>query len=315
MPLIRLLHLSDLHISIKNKFYYNEKYCIACLEEIARISYKNRNNLDGIIISGDISNTGASGDLLLAKEFLFCRSEEPHNPPWMISTKKPSLCPTEKPIVFLPGNHDRFNVPLFNPGSIEFNRIFSQFWQGNSYGITCNLLPNNENPQLAIISADFSLESWFDCLPLFYFGLGKVYPDKLSNLVHVTNQTKKKHLIPIVWAIHFAPDVLTHAEDPVPTTLKLIDSDSFIERAELNEIRYILCGHLHRNIRPYDGDWQKKVKIFSAGSCACKSSKQMPMLYFLEIEIINNDINEIRISPYEWDGGTFVEKPFKPVPP
>lgn len=301
MHIIRLLHLSDLHLSLKRR-RFRPSYCDPdCLEEVARIANKNAalDRIDGVIVSGDIADSGRTSDLAIAKDFLF--PQELKGFQWITSKLKPSLNVYNKPIIFLPGNHDRFGFFDLVPGSKEFDKFFSGHWKGNDRGISFWCLPDDKNPQLMIICADFTIKSLRDCI--FWIGQGKVYDDQLRELLNFTKKAKDK--TPVIWVLHFAPDKQVGQENPVPFKLKLNDSRILVKKAEVFDIKYIFCGHIHKGTN-YNAGISKKVMIHCAGSSTCPELNENPSINLIEIKIEGKNIDRVRVYPFEWNGETFV---------
>ena len=210
MPHLRVLHLSDLHITRKDRFIRRLARRPAAQPEIlkalAESIYDNRNEIDGIIISGDLADIGWHHDLNPALDFIDSPGNSYSDQPWLNSHRLPTLQSCGKPIIIVPGNHDRFVNYSGKPGS-EFDIFFSSFWTTGLGGVQEYFLPDSARPLLAIICADFSLERVIDCSVLRgHWGQGKVYQNRLIKLTEKTNLINSLHpSIAVIWVIHFAP--------------------------------------------------------------------------------------------------------------
>lgn len=186
------------------------------------------------------------------------------------------------------------------PGSKEFDELFSGHWKGNDSGISSWLFPNEIDPQLMIICADLSIKSWYDCS--LWFGQGKVYDDRLRELINVTKEAKDK--FPVIWVLHFAPDKEVENNDPIPFDLKLIGSRMLIKEAELYDIKYIFCGHIHKRML-YNAGISKKVSVYCAGSSTCPEANVPPSISVIEIKLEDKNIDKVRVYPLIWNGDTY----------
>src|SRR5262245_15044821 len=122
MPRLRIVHASDFHIGrLPNQVGLPEvlkaptNYPINVWQAVSTHSdihldafaawiHANAAGFDVLLVSGDLASTGYAADLQAADEYL-------HSPAargYLNAKGKPTLQTTRKPIVFLPGNHDRF---------------------------------------------------------------------------------------------------------------------------------------------------------------------------------------------------------------
>lgn len=329
MPILRILHLSDLHLAGSSRAFYAgvansllSVYNPDALEAITEIIYEWRKELHAIFISGDIAITGAERDLKHAME-LFTTAANPHpkepwETPWLNSEGEPTFQIFDKPIIIVPGNHDRYGNRVAWPGNL-FYRYFESYWTAGSGGIQLNLLPNREDPVLAIICSDFTLDNIFHSTmpPIGHFGQGKVYDNRLKELVRLTNMVAFSYpSCAIVWMIHFAPRFceskkfqeqlrnlkgLANLKVRLMEGLtKLIDEGKLTEEARKLGIKYIFCGHTH----VYDNyyvDTSNKVYILCSGSATCVSSNRDTTIHLRDIVIENAQVKEIRSQDLRWD--------------
>lgn len=102
----KLIHLSDLHIhggsSQTNK---NHKHSIPHMRGIQKIVEQQRNNLDRLIITGDLSHYGHEENLLLAKQWIYNTLEIGNDVQISIGLEEKDF----DKIRIIPGNHDAWN--------------------------------------------------------------------------------------------------------------------------------------------------------------------------------------------------------------
>lgn len=312
MSKLKILHLSDLHLaatynrakykaigSFQNTLsVYNNDALIA----LAKFVYIYRNRLDGILISGDIVVTGTDKDLTFAIEFFNSPSDVHSEAPWLNSKGKPTLHAFKKPIIIIPGNHDRYSsIITGSPGNLFYN-YFSSYWDVGAGGIKTFYLPNEESPTLAIVCSDFTLADSGDCtVRLGHFGQGMIYPHRLDELEDATNRVKETHdSCAIIWMIHFAPKY--EEQFKLSERMRLINSDDLIEKAEKVGVKYVFCGHTHRN-RPYTVKKNHEIKINCAGSSSCDGPEDDTTIHLREIEINDGEVVQIFSQDYPYNAG------------
>ena len=305
MNRLRLLHLSDLHIARRySKFGSSSRKYI--LEEIARFSYLRKKNIDGILISGDIADFGKQHDLECAKEFIFSPPQIKSTKPWLNYYNRPTLQACEKPIILIPGNHDRFSI-LCRPDIKMFDSIFFDSWKPIQNRIQLTLLPNDKNYSLAVVSADFCLRQIDDNSIIGgYLGQGKVYGNRLAELIRQTKKINSNSLAKVLWMVHFAPEFENHLELSYidKRYLKLIDSQRLIEAAKNLKVRHIFCGHIHYNKNPFNaGDSTDACWIHYAGTAACHKDMDgyESSVYIREIDGSNRNNVKVKSLPFIWN--------------
>jgi len=303
MKQLRLLHLSDLHLCKNFRSFRPYVFDDTVLEAVAKWAYYYKENIDAIIITGDIAESGFIEDLLFAKDFIDSASAYPSRVPWINIEGRPTLQSCNKPIFLMPGNHDRYKKPLVPiHGGAKFGEIFINYWEDeiNEYKyIRRCFLPNSDNPLLAILFTDFSLEKFSDGIihqggP---WGQGRVYEERLSELI---DNTKKlinlEYPIAVIWVIHFAP--LYERYFKLRRNLWLLNSERLISKADEFGIRHIFCGHVHES-RYYKVGVNQDVKIYCAGTSTILSGP--PYMHYRVIEIDNGLVSSIRNINLVWD--------------
>lgn len=298
MPTLRILHLSDLHIASPMTRVYKKgfrrsvynKHTLVALENIV-----NTHRIDAILISGDIADTATSKDLQLAKDFIAS--------PDRISLKnKPGLKNSNKPVILLPGNHDRLTT-LLNPADLLFDSKFETYWSAGLGGAQTSLLPDNLSPTLAIISADFSLTHVGHKTVFFGSkGQGKIYTPTIDQLVEETNDVFTNHpSCAVIWMIHFAPKFEDQeGEEDFEEYLTLIDSDLLIEKAKEVGVDRIFCGHTHRSLN-YDIGVNNPIKVYCAGTSTCIKKKEDTEIHFRDIKVKDGKVVQIKSIDLKWN--------------
>lgn len=326
MPTLRILHLSDLHIANNRTFYRMigkvtnllSVHNADALETLAEIVYSWRNDIDAILISGDIATTGAVVDLNRAIDFF----NTPPNVsffPWLNYKREPTIQAFNKPIIIVPGNHDRFLNISGWPGKL-FYKYFHSYWEEGPGGIQSYFLPDKTNPILAVISSDFSLNNISHAsFPLGHLGQGRVYKKRLKKLIKKTREIYNVYpSCAIIWMIHFAPKLeyslkfKNYQNNRLPNIskrllkviktegLQLIGDDNLIKMAKKVKIKYIFCGHTHINDYYLVGK-NKNICIHCAGTSTCLSTNHKTTIHLKEIIIKNAEVIKIKTRNLWWD--------------
>lgn len=303
---LQILHLSDLHLAGSDNSPYPrllDKYWSVynndALKTLAETVYRWRDRLDAILISGDIAVSGTESNLERVIEFFDSPAHSlPGKEEWLNSKQEPTLRTFPGPIIIVPGNHDRYSNLLGWPGKLFYN-YFSSYWKVGAGGIQHHILPNEETPILAVICADFSLDSIFHSTESGgHWGQGKVYEERLRNLIKSTEEVTKLYpACAIIWMIHFAPKCEDHFNST--EKIKLIDSEKLIEEAEKAGVRYIFCGHTHlsKEYQPRKSD----IWINCAGTSTCTGSDIDTTIHLRNVKIENGRVIEIRSRTLTYD--------------
>jgi 3',5'-cyclic AMP phosphodiesterase CpdA len=296
MPPVRILHASDLHISIKANVtstldnisagtYFNalkssaqvSTYDPLILLRLADLIYQDSigihingaaNPLDAVLLTGDLATTGRQHDLEQAVKFIDGPVHQ------YLSTQTPDYVPTlaavRTPIWLLPGNHDRLRRARFrgySPGGKIFDRLFSSHWPSSVHDYSPIL--SQSGLSVAVIAADFNLQDkrhregrWWN-----KYAQGRVYQRILDKLESTTRFIQTNHArssydtLAVIWSIHFPP-----RSPAIANSMKLIDDERLIEVANRCDITAILAGHTHEPVR-YKGPGMS-FEIFCAGTAS-----------------------------------------------
>jgi 3',5'-cyclic AMP phosphodiesterase CpdA len=276
---------------------------------VAKHAFLRGNQLDAILITGDLATVGSTADLTLAHAYVHdagLPAPLPGQPawawaPWLSALGFPTLEPSGAPIVLLPGNHDRFHGWLLHAGGTAFDAIFSAYWHGRRKAQTLIVLQlGREN--LAILAADFTLQRDADADVATggrwaYMGQGKVYPVVLQALIQETQAQRAQYeLLAVVWALHFPPEWA--GMDPV---LRLVD-DHLLAAASTAGVRHLFSGHTHEP-RRYALASNPAVQVYCAGTAAqyCAPPPNANTLHPLEIDVDGGTIAAVRWATLQWD--------------
>lgn len=295
MHILHLLHISDLHIT-------NNPLVMAFKERnfnaLGEAVDEYRDHIDGFLVTGDVAdNTISKNDLFTAKRLLFSSN---------FGTKQKnmgvSLYPLnfgKKPVILLPGNHDRYQFPGLMPNAKLFDRVFSEQWECLEEGVAFHLFPHKDSPLLKIVCVDFSLTQWHHSPDsLLYMGQGHTYPERLKSLIKITDRHNN---IPTIWTMHFAPDFDTKN---IPKHLMLSRSQDLIDAANNKNIEHIFCGHYHKLIK-YTLERKEAVKVYCSGSPLSPESGCRASIQVIRIVIENNIIKKLDTVPLIFNGNIF----------
>jgi 3',5'-cyclic AMP phosphodiesterase CpdA len=338
MALYRIVHASDLHFSARPGFtnIYDRSGKAAWFREILSSNFRDAlipssfsvdkaaafsfeiahdaATIDAIIITGDIATTGVREDLNAAHNFLYGAIPDEWSP--IKSSFKPLVgVENMPPVILMPGNHDRYTVPLLYPGSLEFENVFGRYW--NFHGRQDNRFPNHkfvrttflqkENSFLALCTVDFSLtdpnqaDSSLDA----YLGQGRVRKRSHSNealepldelVAHTEwflNESKNKHWdkSPMIWCVHFPP-----AYPGISRNMQLIDEGELLHCAKQFDVRLILSGHTHKFDDYLARNVSRVVCCGTTTSTATDSGNQ-----YLELLIDTDNPEGLRVVQKCWD--------------
>jgi 3',5'-cyclic AMP phosphodiesterase CpdA len=306
-----LLHITDLHIATTahgffRRYWDRNRECRFpseanpyALRALAEFVFRHRTTFDIVVISGDLSEDGESGNLRAAYQYITA----PATREWYASEASFTLDATRsgRPHFFLmPGNHDRFRGLRRLPGGIEFDAVFRGFWSTGIGGVQSHLLYADE-PRLAIIAADFCLRQAADG-PV-WVGQGAAYRHVIDDLVQTTNYIKAIHPgIGILWISHFPP--LTQWE----YRSKLFHASDLLDAARSCGIRHVVAGHIHLN----DTFSELDIEIICTGTASsmCDGETRGFWIQKMEVDVDDTGYLAIEITKYRYQHNhvAFVEE-------
>jgi 3',5'-cyclic AMP phosphodiesterase CpdA len=293
MPRFRLLHASDLHFArVANQIGLPDaRYAWAnqvagnwapvsshnwiYADAFAAFAYANQTGLDAIVLSGDLATTGDGRDLRAARRFI----TRPATSGYLSRTNRPTLRATNKPVLLLPGNHDRFGSFHF-PGRTAFDTVFGRHWQAGQ-GAQVLWAHRRGGAELVLFGVDFSLRrsdggSGFCGLPLGFLGQGRAYPRRLQALRQATQAARHQNPNVVgIWVMHFEPA----AADP---SLALLDDQRLAAVLRQEQVAAILCGHTHAS---NPNKHFAQTPVFVCGTTTQHASAHGNHFHLLDIDI------------------------------
>jgi len=310
MPSVRILHASDLHLaSTPNNVSPADRFTPGTIKDalinqmlasshdpsillsFAKFVYQQsrKGSLDAVLLSGDISTTGAREDLDQAFDFIHAPVEPGLG--WQDAAGKARLSEVNTLVWLLPGNHDRYETSFYGytPGGVEFDEVFKSDWQGPVQ--TYELLIK-AGLTVTLVAADFNLIRARDSERLLgWLAQGNVYPDILNKLEDATNKLPEHARQCVIWAVHFPP-----AFPRVSPYLQLIDGDLLTHRANSCGVKAVLAGHTHDAVkyrRP-----NMTFDVFCAGTASQAFSPEGN--HFRIIEVNSDNAGRVTINTEEY---------------
>ena len=327
MESFRLLHLSDPHIAVQQKVIgfpdrrHRPQYPLGQLslspssydldlaKAVAKHAFVTGNQLDAILITGDLATVGSAVDLTLTHDYVHApglTAPLPGQPvwtwaPWLSASRFPTLESSGAPVVLLPGNHDRFNGWLLHAGGTTFDAIFAGDWDGRRKAQTLVILQLGTE-RLGIIAADFTLQNNADADSLTggrwaYMGQGKAYSSIVQALVQETQDQQAQYdALAVVWAVHFPPEFAQI--DPV---LRLLDEHLLVAATKVGAA-HLFCGHTHEP-RQYALPGNPGVQVYCAGTATqyCAPPPNANSIHPLEIDMDGGRIMAVRWRTLLWN--------------
>lgn len=323
MEKFRLIHISDLHLSVREgwfnalsrkgnrlgwalrnlykgkNIFYPSSFDSSLIQAVTSHLQKISDEIDALIISGDLATTGRDDDLNVAINSL--NGQFPSS--WGAFPRQAGILSMDFPTIIIPGNHDRYKVTTGLPGNYRFESIFGKYWDagqgisssefGGNYVRSTVLRKGQET--LIICCADFTLygESDADVSAFSYLGQGVVHSDRLGEL-----QSETQALIgnsdysdaAVIWVVHFPP----YFKGLDPKLVLRLD-ERLINAAKAEGVTCILAGHTH-NQRCYSVDG---VRIYCAGTVCSVDLEYPGRNAFLDLEFEINEGHLVDIVAYD----------------
>lgn len=236
----------------------------------AKFCYDRRDDVDAIVITGDIATTGRDKDLAAAREYVL-KNVKSHYFDWRFGS---SLSAGGRRIYLMPGNHDRYKGFLPNPSVNNLN--FENYFP-NHYPLgkrVHSFTRSKEGRSIGVVFGDFCIRSDADVSSGSAWGKGIAYEDILDDMAAESRRLRlERPGILILWAIHFAPF-------ECGASLELVDGAAVIDRARRSGVRHILCGHTHTKERISIGD----VTVYCAGSACSVDREGSHMVHIVDIQ-------------------------------
>jgi len=290
---LKILHFSDIHVDIlirhiqlrklfskraigainllrgRSKYFDNVEQKMKAL-----IEFKEKNEIDVVINSGDYTALGLEEELKIAKELV-----------------EPLMKPPQRYIT-VPGNHDIY----VHEGNSHY-RFSEQF---------CSVLQNDlpeycsggHWPLVRLIGDDLAIVAINSARPniLPWRSNGIVPTEQLESLGRLLGDDRVKDRSILV-VTHYAPKLSNGDDD---TKLHgLINSNEFLEKCSSIKSGAILCGHIHKRYCVYPKE--TTIPIYCAGSSTMENHES-GWLY----ELVDK---RLRAYPIVWSGEEYYTLP------
>jgi len=304
MNQFRLLHLSDLHFAERprvagfpNVLSWPPGWLASHDPDLAlkaaEYAYRERNNLDAIVLTGDIATSGARNDLRAARAFVDAPAISAH----LTANSEATLKAANLPIALIPGNHDRFHHQPYLPGNKSFNREFQAYWPLGKK-VTTLLVLRGSSEQLALIAADLSLVRFRDAqgLRFEYLGRGKAYKRLVDNLVRETTMQRQAYgnQLGVVWLIHFPP-----CFPSISSTLRLLDEQMLLAGAASAGVTDLFLGHTHEMNSYHVG----ALHMHCAGTATQYVSSSGNSIHVREVTVSGSH-TQVQSTDLRWNSGS-----------
>ncbi|SFV62085.1 metallophosphoesterase [hydrothermal vent metagenome] len=283
---LRILHFSDIHVDMlirhikwrklfskravgamnllrgRSKYFDNVEQKMEALVE-----FKEKNNIDIVINSGDYTALGLEDELKIAKELVY-----------------PLMQPPQRYIT-VPGNHDIY----VHEGNSHY-RFSEQF---------CSVLQNDlpeycsggHWPLVRLVGDDLAIVAINSARPniLPWKSNGMIPTEQLESLDKLLKDDRVKDRT-IIIVTHYAPKLSNGEND---TKLHgLSNSSEFLKTCSNIESGAIVCGHIHKAYRVYPKEIN--IPIYCAGSSTMES-RENAWIYEVENK-------RIKAYPIRWNG-------------
>lgn len=298
------------------KIFYPSTFNPDAAAKLLHFLANEADELDAILVTGDLATTGHAFDLELAKNYFHGLVPSEWNPN---EEGLPSLLSDgELAVVTLPGNHDRYAGVGNQPSSKNFEKHFGRFWDFERKKVYGVALPHAETGRVRVSSqvlddamlicflVDFSLEdSHAGKGGAGFIGQGRVAGGALIELVKATIEARKEALsdgfeAAIVWAVHFPPEFPDVEED-----LLLLDSEKLTNAASQCGVSILFAGHTHETLL-YRFNHDNGIVICS-GPTTGVSAHGLYSLSIIELEVSGRTIKAIA-KHFAWDEYEFREQ-------
>jgi 3',5'-cyclic AMP phosphodiesterase CpdA len=292
VSLFRILHASDLHFasiphqigipdllaawsrSVPGTWAATSSQGTIYVDAFAAFAHANRAGFDVLVLSGDLATTGRLKDLSTAQAFLN-RDVGPGTSGYHEARGQPTLRAGGRPIVLVPGNHDRY-TRFHLPGGRNFDATFRAYW-GAGQGVQLRWTGQRSGATLVLLGVDFSLRRHdMGSGALGFLGRGRVYRKRLDQLHSLTRQARSQSPgCAVLWVMHFEPE----ARNPL---LALLDERRLIAVLQDQPADAILCGHTHASTlnKTFAG-----VPTFVCGTTTQHASIHGNTLHVLDVEV------------------------------
>jgi predicted phosphodiesterase len=321
MPVFRLLHVSDFHLcpepNRKNRLelwsegrrsfdsltghepslvsYGLSSYRPLLAEDVVRLAGDPKSQVDAIICTGDLATSGNLGDLESARNYF---KNGISNFTGLAAKVSKGLYEIGKPILIMPGNHDRYKDTLGAAGGKSFDFVFNGLWARRGKDRVDHMLVRKGDSRIIVIAADFCLEKdshavRIQRLPkkITRMGQGKCYPHVLQTLRQHTKDMREKYVnAHVIWAVHFPPVGVADGK------MTLIDGEELVLAARELDVQLAISGHLHKVLH----EMLIPGTLLGAGTCCAVNTDEIHRAHILEISLNENTLTGLSRENFSW---------------
>lgn len=300
MATFSFIHLSDPHIgepcnrSPITDFGSGERHTIFGTHDsvqakgVVRLvrSLVQAEDVSGVVVTGDLAATGEPDDLLAAREFLVGNPRDPRQ-------RSLKAAAQGRPLMLLPGNHDRYRLRIGVPGGSDFDRRFRREWRVRRSAQLLGVFRRGDSG-VALIAADFSLGRKDWTRGASALGQGSVGFRALRSLTELTRAVRMMDgNVGVIWCVHFAP-----CFEGIASSLALEGDDRLLRAAEAARVDVILCGHTHERRCPYPMGAEGHV-LCAGTCCAYRGLTHSAMLVGVSVSAGRAKLSSVKT--YGWD--------------
>ncbi len=327
MDVLRILHLSDLHIVWKLLAKLPEPFWMLhsnfnsdILEGLAKWIVENEEYFDVIVISGDLTQFGSKDEFERVRDFLGLNGLGYSIDQKYLTRRifRPTIAAVaDKEVFLIPGNHDRFRSnhmvestenPDIDPvGADLVDQKLVEYWpakHSQTGRIVDRTIDLGSGPKVVLLGADFSLRTKKEAnTKLGRFGQGIVHQDVLDELKELTDQHRRETPgIHVVWVVHFPPtyEEYCQANDKeFSEDLWLLEGQKLVDAAGNCEVVCMLTGHVHKADRYDTHGNSASTSVIITGAACCHGAEIHTRSYLLHLPM---DEGQVSVDPnyIEW---------------
>lgn len=242
---------------------------------LSNFLFANASSFHAMVITGDLADSGLPADLAGARALVY---EGGGGEPIKLGSLTRGWVDEHgvKPIVLLPGNHDRFRGARRKPGGTDFDSAFGGLWDplldhpriSKPYYLNDR---NGDGTGLVFVSVDLCLQAADEDAGLLgHLGQGRMLPEIAAYLPAVlegiaTKGATEGRRYCVVLCLHFDPS----CTNPFLQIVQCSELDQLIASAgKKRQLSLILCGHTHSGKRELIGN----VPLLVSGATVLQTS-------------------------------------------
>jgi hypothetical protein len=262
----------------------------------AEFAYARKTTLDAVLITGDLATSGyRRDDLVMAKTLLTPAVAAGYFAWHPFSGGTMPTFNFGVPLLWMPGNHDRYSNWTFGVGGTDFDQVVG--WPANAF-----VWPHAA-PGLRILRIDCALRpgSGSDIVP-HRLGVGEVHDVLLDEVRRESALRQPGELL--LWMVHWPPEHL-----PQDSMMQLVRERDLLDLAQEVGVDLILSGHTH-HASVYDSS--VGVPVICCGTTSQALGKEPHTLFDIFVDL---DADELVIDVDRWEfHSTSDEEAFERAP-